>query len=282
MVTNGVRRGDAGDTVHITDIHEVAADPLRALHTQNWLLPGSWLCRTDAVPDSVFEGMPRYLECTYLAIRLASVTGLTFIEESTVVYHEDTPCSESKSPSYVLGQEAALRRILELELPPELRRRFKRQLGPASCAAAIVLAERGDLRGAWRRGLRALSYPGGWRRLAPPVTRDAEDFCERSARRRDVRLRPASSSSGSTRRIPRCSNGGRATAPCRRFEHCSSAASSPARTASTAFSSVRRGPHSRPALAPHATAFTTSCNSGREAIPTSESPTDRRAPRPSG
>ena len=173
VVTNGVRRGDARDTVHITDIDAVAADPVRALLTQNWLLPGSWLCRTDAVPGSVFEGIPRYLECTYLAIRLASVTGLTFIDEPTVVYHEDTPCSESKSPQYVLGQEAALRRIMELELPPEVRRWFKGQLGRACWAAAMVLAERGDVRGAGRQGLRALTYPGGWRRLPRllPVTR---------------------------------------------------------------------------------------------------------------
>ena len=166
VVTNGIRRGDSGDSVHLADVQAVEADPLRCFLAQNWLLPGSWLARTDAVAESVFAGMPRYLECTYLAVRLTSVTTLAFLDEPTVVYHEDTPSSESKSPQYVLGQEAALRRILELELPPDVRRRFELRLAPTCWTAADVLAQRGDLRETWRMRLRALSYPGGWRLLA--------------------------------------------------------------------------------------------------------------------
>jgi glycosyltransferase involved in cell wall biosynthesis len=170
VVTNGIRRGSNGDSVHLSDVQAVAADPLRSLFSKNWLLPGSWLCRTDAVSDSVFAGMPSYLECTYLAVRFASVTQLAFLAEPTVVYHEDTPLSESKTPNYVLGQEAAFRRILELELPPDVRRLFELRLAPASWAAATVLAEGGDPRGAWARRLGALSYPGGWR-LASAIPR---------------------------------------------------------------------------------------------------------------
>jgi glycosyltransferase involved in cell wall biosynthesis len=165
VVTNGIRRNGSVDIVHVPDVKAVAADPLRCLLSQNWLLPGSWLCRTDAVADSVFARMPRYLECTYLAARLASVTTLAFVQEPTVVYHEDTPASETKSPSYVLGQEAALHRILELDLPADVRRLFELRLARECWAAAVVLAERGDLRAASKRWLRALSYPGGWRLL---------------------------------------------------------------------------------------------------------------------
>ena len=38
----------------------------------NWLLPGSWLCRTEAAGPKFFDGMPRFLECTYLGLRFAA------------------------------------------------------------------------------------------------------------------------------------------------------------------------------------------------------------------
>jgi glycosyltransferase involved in cell wall biosynthesis len=69
VVTNGYRRDRFGDVLHIAsgrgahDPHrEIERDPLRALLRRNWLLPGSWLGRTDAVGASLFHGMPRYLE----------------------------------------------------------------------------------------------------------------------------------------------------------------------------------------------------------------------------
>ena len=165
IVTNGIRRSPSGDRLHLADTRAIEADPLRALLVHNWLLPGSWLCRTDAIDDSVFAGIPRYLECTYLAVRFARDASLAFLDEPTVVYNEDTPASESKSPAYVLGQEAALQRILELELPSDVRRNFEYRLAPACWAAATVLAQRGDAPEAWRRWRRALTYPGGWRLL---------------------------------------------------------------------------------------------------------------------
>jgi len=165
VVTNGIRRSPSGDRLHLADTRAIEADPLRALLVHNWLLPDSWLCRTDAIDDSVFAGIPRYLECTYLAVRFAGDASLAFLDEPSVVHNEDTPASESKSPAYVLGQEAALRRILELELPSDVRRNFEYRLAPACWAAATVLAQRGDSPEAWRRWRRALTYPGGWRVL---------------------------------------------------------------------------------------------------------------------
>jgi glycosyltransferase involved in cell wall biosynthesis len=170
VVTNGIRRGDHSDIVHIPDVRVVEEAPLRQLLERNWLLPGSWLCRTEVVADSAFAGIPRFLECTYLAVRLASTTRLAFVQEPTLVYHDDTPSSESKSLRYVLGQEAALQRILELDLPPDVRRLFELRLAPACWAAAHLLAGHGDMRAASGQWLRALRHPGGWRHL-PKVPR---------------------------------------------------------------------------------------------------------------
>jgi glycosyltransferase involved in cell wall biosynthesis len=169
VVTNGIRRGSDNDILHLPDAKVFEPDPLRALLELNWLLPGSWLCRTDAVGESVFVGIPRYLECTFIAARLATLTSLAFVQEPTVVYHEDTPGSESKSSRYVLGQEAALRRILELELPPDVRRLFELRLARACWSAALLHAASGDLRPASRQWARGLRYPGGWRLLPRAV-----------------------------------------------------------------------------------------------------------------
>jgi hypothetical protein len=118
------------------------------------------------VPPSVFDGIPRFLECTYLAVRLATATELEFVQEPTVVYYEETPGSQSKSLAYVVGQEPALRRILELELPPDVRRVFSLRVHAARWQAAVALVRAGELRAALSWCLRALSGPGSWRFLA--------------------------------------------------------------------------------------------------------------------
>ena len=160
VVTNGIRRDESGDRLHLGSGARIDVDPLRAMLAGNWLLPGSWLCRAEALPEAVFAGMPRYLENTYLALVLASSVRIMFdLAEPTLIHNLDTPDSASKSPEYRLGQEAGLRRILELELPPDVRREYERRLGAARSSAAATLAERGELAAATRLLLRALFYP---------------------------------------------------------------------------------------------------------------------------
>ena len=59
VVTNGFRRELVGDKLHfVDDVSTMEADPLWAMLRHSWLLPGSWLCRTDAVGIEFFEGIP--------------------------------------------------------------------------------------------------------------------------------------------------------------------------------------------------------------------------------
>jgi glycosyltransferase involved in cell wall biosynthesis len=165
VVTNGFARDSAGDTLAISDILSVEREPLRALLQANWLLPGSWLCRTDRVGTDIFEAMPRFLECTYLALRLVIDYRTRFLASPTVVYHTDTPLSESKSLDYRLGQAAALRRLLALELPKDFRPHFRKRLRYACHANARFYASEGNLTEAWHWHLESLQEPGGWRYL---------------------------------------------------------------------------------------------------------------------
>lgn len=169
VVTNGYCRGTDADELVVSDMATVAADPLRALKTANWLLPGSWMCKTDASSETLFDGMPSQLECTFLAVRLATTRRIHFIDEPTVVWHRDTPRSASKSLSYILGQPAALRRILELDLPPDVRQCFETRLGAAHHASSESLLDAGLMLSAWKQHLMALTCRGGWSYL--PFTR---------------------------------------------------------------------------------------------------------------
>jgi len=112
VVTNGWRRDAQGDTLHMPSFDAVRRDPLRTLLDRNWLLPGAWLARTEALEDELFASMPRYLECTYLAVCLATTHRTCFLDEPTVAWSVDTPGSLSKSRAYLLGLEAGLQRIL--------------------------------------------------------------------------------------------------------------------------------------------------------------------------
>jgi len=160
VVSNGIRRGPQGDELHLQPDARIEDAPMQAMLVKNWMLPGCWLCRSDALPESVFARMPCYLENTYLALALAGSARIAFdLDEPTLIHNLDTPDSTSASGEYRLGQEAGLRRILELDLPPDVRREYERRLGEACSSAAAVYVQRGELSAAWRLMLRSLAYP---------------------------------------------------------------------------------------------------------------------------
>lgn len=165
VVTNGWRRDTHSDTLHVTSFDDIRRDPLRSLLKYNWLLPGAWLGRTEAFEDEVFARMPRYLECTYLGVRLSTTHRTCFIDEPTVAWTVTTPGSISKSREYLVGAEDAINRILELDLPADVRRGFRKKLAEAQHAAARLYLKEGDRRAAWASHLRSLRQPGSWRLL---------------------------------------------------------------------------------------------------------------------
>jgi hypothetical protein len=166
VVTNGYRRGHGGDVPVIADMARVARDPLGTLLESNWLLPGAWLCRTDAGSATLFDEMPAHLECTFLAVQLATRRRLRFIDACTVVWHAGTPGSASKSRAYLLCQAEAIARILSLNLPHAVRRGFRQRLGAARHLASELHLEDGRIARAWRLHLQSLAAPGGWRYLS--------------------------------------------------------------------------------------------------------------------
>lgn len=165
VVTNGLRRHAGRDTVHVASAADVRRDPLRALFAHNWLLPGSWLARTSAVSPWLYDKMPSYLECTYLALRFAGELRMTFLDEPTVVWHTDTQDAESRSLAYQQGQPAALARLLDLPLSPDVRERVRDRIRLAWHGLADWSLAAGRVDDAFRYHLRTVQSPGGWRHL---------------------------------------------------------------------------------------------------------------------
>jgi len=163
VVTNGWRRNGTGDTLQVSPHHDVTADPVRAMLAHNWLLPGSWLCRSDRVGADVFEAMPDFLECTYLGLRLASEHQIVWLDTPSVIYTVGSPSAESSSRAYVLGQVTALRRIIALPLPNDVRRTLRSRIAGAYHAAADHELQVGALGAAWQWHVRSLLQPSGWR-----------------------------------------------------------------------------------------------------------------------
>ncbi len=166
VVTNGYRRSEGRDTLSVPDMDAVARDPIETFWDRNWLLPGSYLCRSDRVASDVFDGMPKALECTFIALRLATSYRIKFLEQPTVIWNEDTPDSLSKSRGYMLSLAEAHERLLTLDLPSHARRKIRERIASEYHSASDLYFQEGDQREAWRWHLRSLVRRGGHRYLA--------------------------------------------------------------------------------------------------------------------
>lgn len=166
VVTDGVIRSAAGDRRMRDNFLDVTADPVREMFRGNWLLPGSWLCRTNRVEGWLFEAMPDHRECTWIGLQLATRARLTFLPVPTIVYHEDTPGGAHRTLAYCAAQPAALRRFLTLPLPSDVRERLRRSMAAAYHETAHrLLIEEGRRGAALRWHLRSLLAPSGHQHL---------------------------------------------------------------------------------------------------------------------
>jgi len=168
IVGNGyLRRDGFSDIESMTDIDLLRANPLRALLQRNWLYPGGALFRSDAVSERDFSHIAKYYEWTYLAVVLCLTHKVSFVSSPVFIHHIGLPLSMDVSREALFGRIEALRTILSLPMPSDIRRGFRRKLGAQfhGCSAAC-LDERRNLGAAFTHHLSSLTYPGGWRYLS--------------------------------------------------------------------------------------------------------------------
>lgn len=165
VVTSGFLAGCGRSELNIRDFDRVRTDPLRALLVNHWLPPCGGFFRTSVVAAEFFEGIPRYREWTYLALRLALTMRIIFVERPTFVYHTDTPDSLSKSRAYCLAGPPAIARMLELPLPTDVRAALRVRLADDMHSASEHERAGGNYRAAWSWHCLTLVQPSGWRYL---------------------------------------------------------------------------------------------------------------------
>jgi glycosyltransferase involved in cell wall biosynthesis len=164
-VTNGFLEGGGRRVLNVDDFEQIRANPLRMLLVHHWLPPCAGLFRTSAVSGDFFEAIPRYREWTYLALRLALALRICFAERPTFVYRTDTPDSLSKSRAYCLAGPPAIVRMLELELPADVRAALRVRLAGDLHSVSSRELDDGNYRAAWRWHFKSLAQPSGWRYL---------------------------------------------------------------------------------------------------------------------
>jgi len=162
VVSNAIVRNANHDGLSIPDVARVRNDPLRALMESNWLAPGSALFRTEAVPPDVFARIPKYLEWTYLALILAMHHKLHFLERPTAVHYKHLPFSVDDSRECALERPGALKKLLELEMPDEIRYSLMKQLGAMYHKISNIHLDEGSAREAWLYHLKSVACRNGW------------------------------------------------------------------------------------------------------------------------
>ncbi len=165
VVTNGYLQGFNRRELNIEDFRQIQADPLRGILRQNWLRPCAGLFRTHAVTLDFFEQIPEYREWTYLGLRLALERKIHFVSRATFIYRTDTPGSLSKSKAYCLAEPRAMARMLELNLPRDVRTMIRAHLTAGLHSASDWERRDGNHLAAWRWHLKCLARLRGWRYL---------------------------------------------------------------------------------------------------------------------
>ncbi|HET9251116.1 MAG TPA: glycosyltransferase family 2 protein [Candidatus Eisenbacteria bacterium] len=164
VVANGYRCENGEDSLHYPAFSTFCRDPLSSLMEYAWLNPGSILCRTDRVPPSYLE-LPRSMELTYMAMKLALTRKLHFIDEPTYRWHRDVPEQLSRTKHYLEGAPDGIRRMMALNPPAHI----KRSLAQKYAASLHFLSDweraDGDYRAAWRYHVKSILSPYGARYL---------------------------------------------------------------------------------------------------------------------
>ena len=165
VVTNGILRRGGQEMVGIRDIDSCRTDPLRRLMDDMWLVPCAALYRTETVTPDFFETIPPAMEWTYLGTLLSLKRKIVFVDTPTFVYNRDTSDSLSRSKHYFLSTPDAMKRLMELELPAEIRELVREKHVRSLHAASNLELIEGNVSAAWKWHLRTLAHPSGWRYL---------------------------------------------------------------------------------------------------------------------
>jgi glycosyltransferase involved in cell wall biosynthesis len=168
VLTQGYRRENGFDELNFPGFSGFQRDPLRSLMDVPWLNSGGLLCRSDTVPPEYLD-VPRSMELTYMALKLALSKKLLFLDTPTYRWYRDGQEHLSNSKRYHEGGPDGIRRMMALDPPPGIRRTLARKYAATLHTLSDWERAEGNYRAAWRYHLRSLLSLHGLQYL--PYTR---------------------------------------------------------------------------------------------------------------
>ena len=165
VVTNGYRRENGGDVLQYPEFSTFHHDPLSSLMEWPWLNSGGLLCRSETVSSSYLE-VPRSMELTYMAVKLALSRKLRFIDTPTYRWDRDAPEPLSMSKYYLEGAPDGIGRMMALKPPARIKRRLARKYVSTLHSLSDWERTDGNHHAAWRYHLRSLLSPYGMKYLS--------------------------------------------------------------------------------------------------------------------
>lgn len=165
VVTNGYRRENGRDVLNFPGFSTFQRNPLSSLMEWPWLNSGGLLCRSETVSSSYLE-VPRSMELTYMAMKLALSRKLRFLDTPTYRWCRDTPEPQSRSKRYMKGAPEAISRMMALNPPTHIRRRLARKRAASLHFLSDWEKTEGNYHAAWRYHLRSLLSLHGFKYLS--------------------------------------------------------------------------------------------------------------------
>lgn len=167
VATNGYRCLDGNDQPAMPAKGDGFIDePQQAMLEENWLASCGGLYRSKDLPISLFEGVARYLEWTWIGFRIASSGRKVFFSSAPTFRIHDTIASESKSDAYFANGAQILERMKSIASDKKTKKLLRQRLAQAWHDTSEFHRRRGNTRPAWHAHLRSLIYPTGFRYLA--------------------------------------------------------------------------------------------------------------------
>ncbi len=169
VVTNGYREASGERQLIFSKFDHYPDDPARALLEENWLASAGGLFRTDAVGEQILDGLPDFLEMTFVAFLLTKNHAVFRLNRPTFVIHAGAADQASESWDYLQAKPKVLQQMQSITTRKDLRSRLKRRRADALHQASEKALGYRNMLAAWKYHLHSLAIGDGLRYL--PYTR---------------------------------------------------------------------------------------------------------------
>ncbi|MGI9489587.1 MAG: glycosyltransferase [Geminicoccaceae bacterium] len=169
VVTNGYREENGERRLIFSKFDRHPDDPARALLEENWLASAGGLFRTDIVGEQILDGLPDFLEMTFIAFLLTQRHVVFRLNRPTFIIHAGAAEQASESWAYLKEMPMVLQRMQSQTTRKDLQSRLKQRRAAALHQASTKALGHRNMLAAWKYHLHSLAVGDGLRYL--PYTR---------------------------------------------------------------------------------------------------------------